>query len=488
MQEPKSFEDQIKDLYRFFKSAEINNEEITYDQIRERLVTRSYDTLVWYANNFWTWFLSKKKEKRGRYRVFVCHDLDGYPEEFFVAAHNSRQGKYFYHFGKALDASRKRAELRKQAKEQAGQQSAELSVPPTEAEQEFPEELHFADNETEEEGDEISESIAHTEPVSPREEPAPLAAMGEPSFEASVTVIPPNPMTTRERTFDMLDFSRKNREALEQVHLAVETLTLTLTQEREQLRRELISALEAVKQTLEAQTQQLSLLPAGVSQLRADVVGQMQGVKLAITQEQERFHREVTDKVGGLVEEIHQSQTPPDFSPILAALTNQMRQVEDSLTEVIKQSPTPPDLASIREALQSSSEHLQEALLSALQQAYTFPELPQMATTLTHIQQQMEHLAQPPSVSSNGQIRALQASIRDAAGKARDVLDTLNRECMAWLDELERHVQTTQRGHEETNKYLQTIQAYISPVEEETSPNGEEQHNGTVANEAQEHE
>ena len=211
-------------------------------------------------------------------------------------------------------------------------------------------------------------------------------------------------------------------------------------------------------------------MPTGLSQLRADVADQMQGVKLAITQEQERFHREVNDKVEGLVEEIHQSQTPPDFSPILAALTNQMSHVEDSLTEVIKQSPTPPDLVSIRRELQSSSEHLQEVLLSALQQAYTFPELPQMATTLTNVQQQMGRLAflvdqltRRPSASINGQMRTIQALIRDGAAKAQDALDILEQECMVWLDKLESQLQTTQQGYEETGRYLQTIRIYLSP-------------------------
>jgi hypothetical protein len=277
MQETKSFQDQIKDLYRFLVNAEINHLEVTYEQLQERLVDRSYDTLVWYANNFWTWFLSKKKERRGRHRVFVCHDLQGYPETFFVAAHNPRQGKYFYHFGKALDASRERAEERKKAKELAGQPQTDLSAPPREVEQEFPEELHIADNETEEmEGDELSESIAHTQASSQQGEPAPFAApplvMGEPSETLSVTVAPPDPMTTRERIIGMLDFSRKNREALEQLGLKVETLTQTHVQERDQFRGEITRELQAVKQTLNEQSQQFSRLSTEVSQLRADVI------------------------------------------------------------------------------------------------------------------------------------------------------------------------------------------------------------------------
>ncbi|MBO0779468.1 MAG: hypothetical protein J2P37_11640 [Ktedonobacteraceae bacterium] len=418
--------------------------------MQERLVDRSYDTLVWYANNFWTWFLAKKKEKRGRYRVFVCHDLQGYPEDFFVAAHRSRQGKYFYHFGKALDASRERAELRKKAKEQAGQPSMDLSVPPTEVEQEFPEALHIADNETEEvEGDDLSERIAHTEPSAPREEPIPFAttpsAAGESSSSPSITVTPPSPITTRERILDMFDFSRKNREALEQLRLAVETLTRTLVQGRDQLRSEVTRELETVKHTLDTQARQISLFPSELSRLRADVVGQIQAVEQTLIKEQERLREGVTDKVEVLTEEIH------------------------------KQARISPDLASIRMELQSSSEHLQQGLLKAIQQAYTLPELPQMATTLVDVQQQVGHLAslvkqvaQRPSVSPNRQIRAIQASIRDGAAKAQDALDTLEHECMAWLDKLESQLQTTQKGHDDTGRHLQTIRAFVSPDGEES--------------------
>jgi hypothetical protein len=182
-----------------------------------------------------------------------------------------------------------------------------------------------------------------------------------------------------------------------------------------------------------------------------------------------------------------------------------MQEMEQILAEAIKQSPAPPDLASIRDMLQSSSKQLQEQLLSALQQPDALPGLPQITTTLTDVQSQMaeiitdvqkhtghlsslmDQFAERSSVSPNGQERAIQTSIREAVVKAKEVLTTLEQECMVWLDGLERHVQTTQRGHEETNKSLQTIWAYISPVEEGASPHGGEPHNGTVANEAQEH-
>jgi hypothetical protein len=365
-------------------------------------------------------------------------------------------------------------------------------------------------------GDDMTTSLSPASEPSPGE-PAPIATPS--SSTPSLIVAPPGPITTMERIFEMFDFSRKNREALEQqLRLAVETLTRQLSQEREQLSREVTSALEPVKHTLEEHAQQIALLPTQLSQLRADVIGQVQAVKeqvQAIEQtlsQEQRFREQVTGKVEELAEEIRQSRTPPDFSPISDALANQMQEIEQTLAEVIKQSPVPPDIASIRDMLQSSSEHLQEKLLSALQQPDALPQLPQIATTLTDVQSQMschlpqmantiigvqrhmgrltslmDQFAERSSVSPNGQGRAIQASIREAVANARDVLTTLERECMAWLNELERHVQTTQRGHEETSKYLQTIQAYISPAEEAASPNGEESHNGTVANEAQEH-
>ncbi|MBO0796693.1 MAG: hypothetical protein J2P36_37895, partial [Ktedonobacteraceae bacterium] len=214
---------------------------------------------------------------------------------------------------------------------------------------------------------------------------------------------------------------------------------------RDQLRREVTRELETVKHTLDTQARQISLFPSELSRLRADVVGQIQAVEQTLIKEQERLREGVTDKVEVLTEEIH------------------------------KQARISPDLASIRMELQSSSEHLQQGLLKAIQQAYTLPELPQMATTLVDVQQQVGHLAslvkqvaQRPSVSPNRQIRAIQASIRDGAAKAQDALDTLEHECMAWLDKLESQLQTTQKGHDDTGRHLQTIRAFVSPDGEES--------------------
>jgi hypothetical protein len=38
MPELKHFEDQIRDLFHFFVSAEVKGEEVTYEQMQERLV------------------------------------------------------------------------------------------------------------------------------------------------------------------------------------------------------------------------------------------------------------------------------------------------------------------------------------------------------------------------------------------------------------------------------------------------------------------
>jgi chromosome segregation ATPase len=273
-------------------------------------------------------------------------------------------------------------------------------------------------------------------------------------------------------------------------------------------------ALSAIKHTQEEHSRQLALLPTELSQLRADVIGQVQAVEQTLSQEQ-RFREQVTGKVEELAEEIRQSRTPPDFSPIVDVLGSRMREIEQTLTEIIKQSPTPPDLPSIRATLQSSSEHLQHDLLSALQQPDALPGLLQIAEALAEVQHQVSHRLpqmtgtaidaqqrieerltslmkqfadRPPVPPNNGQVRAIQASIRNAKTKAQGALDTLYQECMAWLDELDHHMQTLQQGHKESDKSIQTIQAFIAPAEEKASPDGEESQNGMAANEAQEQE
>ncbi|QBD82626.1 hypothetical protein EPA93_44345 [Ktedonosporobacter rubrisoli] len=372
-------------------------------------------------------------------------------------------------------------------------------------------------------GDDITTSLsAASEP--PPGEPVPIAtppsALEVPSSAPSLIVTPPGPTTTMERIFEMLGFSRKNREALEQqLRLAVETLTGQLSQEREQLSREVTSALEPVKHTLEEHAQQIALLPTEVSQLRADVIGQVQAVKeqvLIVEQtlsQEQRFREQIAGNVEELIEEIRQSRTPPDFSPMVDALGSRMREIEQTLTEIIKQSSTPPDLSSIRDTLQSSSEHLQHVLLSALQKPDALPGLPQIVEALAEVQHQVSHQLpemtvkaidaqqrieerltslmkqfadRPPVPANNGQVRAIQASIRNAKTKAQDALDTLYQECMAWLDELDHHMQKLQQGHKDSNKSIQTIQAFIAPAEEKASPDAEESQNGMAADEAQE--
>jgi hypothetical protein len=476
MAELKTFDDQLKDLYHFFVSAERNNEEVTYDQIQERLVDRSYNTLVWYANNFWSWFLEKKKERRGRYKVFICHDLVGYPEEFFLAAHMNRRGKYFYHFGRALDASRERAEARKQAKEQAGQLQTDQpdpSVPPTEAEQEFPEELHIADNEAEDiEGDGFSDIVTHTGNTFPPE-------------DTITAVVPSNlqAITIRERIRDMLDFSRKNREAIDQLRLAIEALTRTVAQERDQLRDEIIDELQTrlqtelkkVQENLLKHSQQIPSSPAALAQPSSDIVIQIQAVQQALVREQQQLREEIARTKETLTEEVRQSRTPPDFSPIyagLTTLTNQIDHMEQALTEALKQIPASPDLAPIRAELENNFERLQHLLPTGPQQVQSTPELSQVAANITAIQQQLsnltvqvDQLTQQTSVSLDGQTGPIEASIQRASDKAKETIDTLKSVYLAWLKGLEQHIQTTQQSHDATDKYLQTVRAYISPDE-----------------------
>lgn len=490
MQEAKSFEAQIRDLYSFFVSAERNNEEVTYEQMKERLVDRSYDTLVWYANNFWTWFLTKKKERRGRYKVFVCHDLARYPEAFFVDAHLNRQGKYFYHFGKALDDSRERARIRKQPKEQLGLPQAELSEPPAEVEQEFPEELHFADNETEEvEG---SESAAAAVPTTYTSATTTTPLPGEvPPFAAVTSVIgEPSPgIPLRERIADMLGFSRKDREALEQLR----TLVQTLTQEQSQLRSHITSELQTVS-----------------SQLRTEFADQIQAVGQALAKEQEH----------------------PDFSPIHADLAAKLSHVEQTVTEVIKQLPAPPALASIRAELERSTEHLrqtlteevqqlrppspdfspisadlaqveqrltialsqlpalpdlapiraeldslQRLLLEEIRQPRVAPEVLQIATGVADVQRQVERLAPLAeqfalliSLSSDGHAGPIQASIKEASMQVQTAIATLEGAYGKWLGELEQQLRTMRKKHNEVrrdyddaDRYLETIMVHVSP-------------------------
>jgi tetratricopeptide (TPR) repeat protein len=467
----KTFDDQLKDLYHFFVSAERNNEEVTYDQIQERLVDRSYNTLVWYANNFWSWFLEKKKERRGRYKVFICHDLVGYPEEFFIAAHMNRRGKYFYHFGRALDASRERAEARKRAKDQAGQLQTDQpdpSVPPKEAEQEFPEELHIADNEAEDiEGDGFSDIMIHTGNTFPPE-------------DTITTVVLSNPqaITIRERIRDMLDFSRKNREAIDQLRQAIEALTRTIAQERDQLRGEIIDELQtrlqtelkALQENLLEHIQQIPSSPAALAQPSSDTVIQIQTVQQALVREQQQLREEIVRTKETLTEEVRQSRTPPDFSPIyagLTTLTNQIDHIEQALTDALKQLPTSPDLSPIRAELENNFERLQHLLPTGSQQVQSTPELSQVAANITMIQQQLSNLtvqvgqlAQQAPVSLNSQAGSIDDSIQKASDRAKDAIDTLKDVYLKWLDGLNQQLQT---AHDETGRHFQTIRAYISP-------------------------
>src|SRR5882724_1937069 len=149
MLEAKRFEDQLRALYHFFVDAENNNEEVTYNQIQGWFPGRRYEVINWYANNFWTWFL-RKKEMRGRYRIFICRGMAKYPEEYFVKAHQKRQGKFFYHFGRALEDSRERAEKRKLLREQGNVLQPDVLEQPQEVEQDYPEKISFANNEAEE--------------------------------------------------------------------------------------------------------------------------------------------------------------------------------------------------------------------------------------------------------------------------------------------------------------------------------------------------
>jgi hypothetical protein len=436
------------------------------------LVDRSYDTILWYANNFWTWFLEKKKEKRGRYKVFICHDLADYPEDFFLAAHVNRQGKYFYHFGRALDASRERAEARKRAKEQAGQLQTDLpdpSEPPKEAEQEFPEELHIADNEAEDiEGDESSDITTQTGDAFPTED----TTAKNITSDAALSNPPATPIT--ERIIDMLDFSRRNREAIDQLRLAVESLTRTITQEREQLKGEIISELQTrlqtelktVQQNLLERIQQIPPSQAELSQLSHDFVIQVQAIQQALAREQEQFRQEVAHTRETLTEEVRQLQTTQDLSPIHAHLTNLINQIdhiEQTLTEAIKQLPAPPDLASIRSELESNSEHLQYTLLAGIQQSPSISELPQIAANIVAIQRQVDQLTQQTSISLDGQTWSIEESIQKASVQAKDAIDILKDVYIKWLEGLQQHLQTAQQGHDAVDKYLQTVRTYISP-------------------------
>lgn len=238
-------------LYAFFTDAEANGTHFTYAEI-DKQSSLSQSTIRKYARNYWSWFL-RKEPKQGRSATFSCQGLRGYPELYFVLAHQRNQVQNYRHFSEALLKAEERAQARR-----ARLQGTSTPLPPSPdvPGQQRPESLHIEDLPPDEEI--VEEDELETGQPQDLEEETEQAI---PEDESET--VPGTEVSHKERmnTMAIWPFGRnKQEEQLEQFRKEImrelENMRSSIV---EQVRVELNSNTQALGQTLTGEIQGLPI-------------------------------------------------------------------------------------------------------------------------------------------------------------------------------------------------------------------------------------
>jgi hypothetical protein len=367
-------------LYEFFTEAEVNGTHFTYAKIG-KYFRRSPSTIGKYVRNYWSWFL-RKEPKQGRANILSCQGLRGYPEFYFVMAHQRNQGQYYRHFSEALLKAEERAEARR-AKLQ-GEPSTPLppaSLPNVPG-QDLPEVLHIEDLPLDEEGDEIELETIDAEE---REQPQDLEG---------ITAQEP------QEGDDETAFGSARKERIDLMSL------LTLDKQLERMRKEIMDELSKMRGSIVDQVR--AELAPSIQALGQTLTAEMQGLPVPLADQ--TFVTRIQALEQTLLEQIQSSHTPPDFSSVTARI----QAMEQTLLAEVH---TPPDLSSVHAQLVSSLQTLEQAIRVDIQRIYSLPALSQVGESIEQLQQQIDAV-----FSSVSQISPISARL----GHLQSAMDALS--------------------------------------------------------------
>jgi hypothetical protein len=323
----------VRALYAFFTQAEIAGTHFTYAKIDEQS-SRSRSTIRKYARNYWSWFLRKEPEKQGRSAMFSCQGLRGYPELYFVMAHQRNQGQYYRHFSEALLKAKEHTEARR-AKLQS---TTEAPSPPSPnvPDQQDPEEIYIEEIPADEE--------AETDELEAGQSQALDEATEQEIQEDESETTPGTEVPRKERMNIMAiwPFSRsKHEEQLEQIQKRMDDLERKL--------------MEEIQRVGEAQRSQI---PSELSPVLKEL-GQLQERVLGLSSLASQS-APLLEQVQGHVEHA----LPSDFPQSLGAMATRIQTIEQTLLGGMQQFQILTTLSQLPERLEQLQRQIQEVLTS----------------------------------------------------------------------------------------------------------------------------